>query len=212
MTQPCPADRRDKSEEILEAASSVFLTHGFSAATTDMIQREARISKATLYAHFPGKELLFTAVIERECAAMTETMRNREPVSGDIACTLTDLGLSYLKTVLSPTGLSLFRVVVADAPRFPELGRRFYLAGPRVIFDMVAERLAEAAKAGEIDIQSVGLHTAAILFVSLLRGEAQMECLTHPEAAPSDEQRDRWARLAVNTFLAAFARKPLAQA
>lgn len=39
-----------KQELILNAASTIFLTHGFSAATTDMIQREAGVSKK-LYMH-----------------------------------------------------------------------------------------------------------------------------------------------------------------
>lgn len=38
----------DKSVAILDAATTVFLTHGFSAATTDMIQREAGVSKKTM--------------------------------------------------------------------------------------------------------------------------------------------------------------------
>lgn len=204
MSKPCPLESKDKSLPVLQAAASVFLAHGFSAATTDMIQREAKVSKATVYACFPNKEALFAAVIERECAAMTETVRAIETAPGNIAKTLTDLGLSYLRIVLSPTGLALFRVAVADAPRFPDLARRFYLAGPRVITRMIAERLETAAAAGEVNVQAVGIEGAATLFVSLLRGEGQLECLTHPDAQPSTEQLDRWVRMAVTTFLAAF--------
>ncbi|MDP5893521.1 TetR/AcrR family transcriptional regulator C-terminal domain-containing protein [Pseudomonas aeruginosa] len=204
MKQPCPTDRKDKSLPVLEAAATVFLAHGFSAATTDMIQREAKVSKATVYACFPNKEALFAAVIERECAVMAETVRAIEAAPGDIAKTLNDLGLSYLRIVLSPTGLALFRVVVADAVRFPDLARTFYLAGPKVIHHMIAERLEVAARAGEIDVQAIGIEGAATQFVSVLRGEGQLECLTHPDAHPSTEQLDRWVRMAVTTFLAAF--------
>ncbi|TBU87548.1 TetR/AcrR family transcriptional regulator [Phytopseudomonas dryadis] len=205
MPNPRSVARQDKSLPVLKAAASVFLAHGFSAATTDMIQRAAKVSKATVYACFPTKEALFAAVIERECAAMAETLRTLETAPGDVSRTLTELGLAYLRIVLSPTGLALFRVVVAEAPRFPELARRFYLAGPKVIARMIAERLEVAAQADEIDVQAVGLEAAASLFVSLLRGEGQLECLTHPDAYPSAEQLDRWVRRAVTTFLAAFA-------
>lgn len=208
MSQPCSADRIDKSLPVLQAAATVFLAHGFSAATTDMIQREAKVSKATLYACFPTKEAMFAAVIEQECAVMTETVRAIKMAPGDISKTLTDLGLSYLKIVLSPTGLALFRVVVADAVRFPDLARTFYLAGPKVISKMLAERIEVAARAGEINVQAVGIDDAAALFVSLLRGEGQLECLTHPGAHPSTEQLDRWVRVAVTTFLAAFGSGP----
>lgn len=204
MSAACAAEPHDKSLPILKAAASVFLTHGFSAATTDMIQREAKVSKATVYACFPNKQALFAAVIERECAAMAETVRAIEPAPGDIARTLTDLGLSYLRIVLSPTGLALFRVIVAEAPRFPDLARRFYLAGPKAIAAMIADRLVQAVNAGEVDVRTAGIDAATAAFVSLLRGEGQLECLMHPDAQPSAEQLDRWVRLAVGTFLEAF--------
>ncbi|WP_437883913.1 TetR/AcrR family transcriptional regulator [Pseudomonas sp. LRF_L74] len=197
----------EKSLAVLDAASSVFLANGFSGATTDMIQKRARVSKATLYACFPTKEALFAAVIEHECSAMAQTIEAMTPASGDITRTLGDLGRSYLRIILSPTGLALFRVSIAEAPRFPELARRFYLAGPRVVANLIAEHLEAAAQAGEIDIQNVGLENAAGLFISLLRGEGQMECLIHPQALPSEEQVERWVKLAVQTFLSAF-RKP----
>ncbi|ARU06848.1 TetR family transcriptional regulator [Comamonas serinivorans] len=201
---PPPADPSPKSLAILEAASRVFLAHGFSAATTDMIQREAKVSKATMYACFPTKEALFAAVIERQCAGTHQAVSAIAVVPGNLAKTLTDIGLAYLRIVLSPEGLALLRVIVADAPRFPDLARRFHLAGPRVIIGMLAERLGQAAQAGEVNVQAVGIDAAAALFISLVRGEGQLECLMHPESHPSAEQLDRWVRLAVTTFMAAF--------
>jgi AcrR family transcriptional regulator len=41
---------------------AVFLANGFSAATTDMIQQAAGVSKSTVYSHYPNKEALFAAV------------------------------------------------------------------------------------------------------------------------------------------------------
>lgn len=197
-------EQNDKELSVLKAATSVFLAHGFSAATTDMIQREAGVSKATMYACFPSKEAIFEAVIERECAAMAEAIQAIQTAPGNITKMLTELGMSYLKFVLSPTALALYRIVVAEAPRFPELGRRFYLNGSRVVSSMVVGRLSEAAQAGEINIQSVGLDAAASLFISMVRAEGQLECLTHPDARPSAAQLDHWVQLAVATFLLAF--------
>jgi hypothetical protein len=69
---------------------------------------------------------------------------------------------------------------------------------------MVAERLGEAAQSGEIDVQSVGIEAAAVLFLGMARAEGQLECLAHPDARPSAVQMDRWVQLAVTTFLRAF--------
>src|SRR5438874_12828857 len=54
-----------KAETILAAAESAFLASGFGAVTMDAIAREAGVSKATVYAHFTGKEELFGAIVER---------------------------------------------------------------------------------------------------------------------------------------------------
>jgi len=195
----------DKRSAVLDAAAAIFLEHGFSAATTDMIQRKASISKATLYALFPGKEALFSAVIQRECVAMAASFSAIQPGRGDLATTLTALGRSYLQLVLSPTALALFRVIVAEAPRFPEIGRLFYLAGPKVVNDNITAYLTEVAQSGVIHLQSVGAATAATLFTGLLRGEAHLEYLTHPSAHPSAAQMDIWVQNAVTLFLGAYA-------
>src|ERR1700692_4440775 len=56
-------DPGGKAETILAAAERAFLASGFGAVTMDRIAREAGVSKATVYAHFTGKEALFGAVI-----------------------------------------------------------------------------------------------------------------------------------------------------
>jgi AcrR family transcriptional regulator len=202
---PSPtAELNEKARTVLRAATEVFLSHGFSAATTDMIQREAGVSKATLYACYPNKEALFTAVIEAQCAGMADAMRAVEAAPGDVASTLAAMGRSYMHSVLAPAGLALFRVVAAEALRFPHLGRSFYLAGPKMITNLVARQLSFAAEAGDIDVQSVGIDAAAHILVSLFRGERHMEYLTHPEARPSEAQIEQWAQAAVEVFLRAF--------
>lgn len=97
-----------KALTVLRAARNIFLTHGFSAATTDMIQREAGVSKSTVYAHYANKEALFTAVIEAECAAFTNTVHGIEFRPGKLKETLTMLARAYLNIVLSRQGWQSF--------------------------------------------------------------------------------------------------------
>ena len=201
-----PATVDDKAAAVLAGARSVFLAHGFSAATTDMIQRAAGVSKATVYARYPTKEALFKAVVEAECARFLDAVRATAIRSRKLDAVLASLAQAYLAMVLSPDTLALFRAVVGEAPRFPALAREFYLVGPHG-FNLIVERhLEEAAARGEVDVSPVGLEMAAIHFVNLVRGEAQMQCLTHPGAAPSQAQCDHWAAAAVTTFVRAFGR------
>lgn len=194
----------EKQLTVLLAASDVFLEHGFSAATTDMIQQRAGVSKATVYAFRTSKEALFSAVIEHQCAKMTQAVRNILPASGDLEGTLRKLGHAYLGIIFSTKGLALYRVVMGECQRFPELGHIFWQSGPVTIVKMVEEHLLNAVQAGDISLQRTGTHLAARQFVSLLRGESYNEYLTHPAAIPTDGQIERWVEQAVDTFLRAF--------
>ena len=51
---------------ILAAAKALFLSHSYAATSTDDIARQAHVSKGTIYAHFDGKEALFSLVIGLE--------------------------------------------------------------------------------------------------------------------------------------------------
>ena len=197
----------DKATVVMLAARSVFLSHGFSAATTDMIQQAAGVSKATVYSHYPTKEALFIAVIDAECKRFLASVRALRFQSTRLDDALMALAQAYLEIVLSPSGLDLFRVVVADAPRFPELARKFYLAGPHTLNEIVAAHLDEASERGEMNFSAVGRDVAASLFVNLVRGELQLQCLTHPGSVPSAAQRDLWARAAVTTFVRAYGKR-----
>jgi AcrR family transcriptional regulator len=47
---------------LLDAAARVFLQHGFTAASMDLVRQEAGVSNGSLYHHFPTKALLADAV------------------------------------------------------------------------------------------------------------------------------------------------------
>lgn len=94
--------------------------------------------------------------------------------------------------------------MVSEGLRFPKLAQAFYQAGPQVITTMVSERLTSAAASGEVDFLEVGPHTAASLFINLVRSEPQLRRFTHPEATASAVQIDHWVNTAVKTFMRAY--------
>jgi hypothetical protein len=81
----------------------------------------------------------------------------------------------------TPSGLVLYRVAIAQAPRFAELGRQLSKAGPKAFTAVVVDRLNDALQTGEIDVQTIGVEDAAALLIIMVRGEGHMEILTHPE-------------------------------
>lgn len=199
-------EHRTKAYIVLRAARKIFFTHGFSAATTDMIQREAAVSKSTVYAHYPNKEALFVAVIEAECKALAETMHAIKFQAGKLQETLTALARAYLNIVLSEAGLSLHRIIVAESARFPALARNFYVAGPNVITRMIAEHFASATASGELDLGPLGVDEAARMFINMVRSEPQLLYLAHPHSPPPQKQVDRWIKVVVETLMRAYGR------
>ncbi|MBZ9783660.1 TetR/AcrR family transcriptional regulator [Pseudomonas sp. REP124] len=193
-----------KARMVVAGAREIFLAHGFSAATTDMIQRAAGVSKSTVYAYYPTKEKLFEAVVEAECEAAIQAVHSVAMHLNDLRDVLSTLARAYMTIFLSPSGLALFRAIIGEAPRFPQLARHFYLVGPSSMNNLVAQHIERSTRIGELDVSSVGLETAASIFTNLVRSEAQMQCLTHPGSVPSAAQQDQWINTAVVTFLRAF--------
>lgn len=70
-------------ERILTAATDLVGEHGLAALSMDQLADRAGVSRATLYRLFPGKEALFTALIEAysplEPAARLLTQRRDDP-------------------------------------------------------------------------------------------------------------------------------------
>jgi AcrR family transcriptional regulator len=129
---PCEIDRRldrAKRRQIVQGANHVFLSQGFDAASMGAIAQRAGVSKGTLYVYFKSKEELFAAIVEDARLQQAERIfafDDDQPVE-DV---LTKLGIGLATMLTSGERMSSFRTVVAIANRMPEIGARFYNAGP----------------------------------------------------------------------------------
>ena len=86
-------------------------------------------SKGTLYNYFRSKEELFEAIITDFCQGPAMAIFDAMPpidASPDIRATLVRVAGGLLAFLLGEPMLKLHRLVVAEAGRFPELGRMFY--------------------------------------------------------------------------------------
>ncbi len=198
------ASSATKAESILAAAKRTFLQRGFGAVSMDAIAREAAVSKATVYAHFAGKEELFGAVIERECERFLASFSAGELDPGDVRASLTVLGRRFLELVLSPDGIALHRIILAEVTRFPMLGEVFWRAGPERQRVQIEGFLQSAAASGTLSFHDTRL--AAEQFLSLIRGEIQLRQLLRLEADAGQPKIDDSVESAVDTFVRAFAR------
>jgi TetR/AcrR family transcriptional repressor of mexJK operon len=131
--KPLPARAQWSHDAIVAAATTEFLDRGFDRTTMDEIAMAATVSKQTVYAHFASKEALFLAVISTATGAGTDRVQSGVDFGAtviDPERTLLDFAQRQLRVVADPRLLKLRRLVVAEAPRFPELGRALHAAGP----------------------------------------------------------------------------------
>lgn len=114
---------------ILGAATEVFLEAGYGAGAVDEVVRRAGGSKSTVYAHFGSKEGLFAEVVESVLGELASS------VATDLRGESLETGLHRIATrlyaiVTSERHIALARMVIAEARRFPELGRIYHERGP----------------------------------------------------------------------------------
>lgn len=55
----------ERREKILRTATEVFSIHGFHGSSMRLLARAAGISEAMIYNHFPSKEVLYDAILEK---------------------------------------------------------------------------------------------------------------------------------------------------
>jgi TetR/AcrR family transcriptional repressor of mexJK operon len=201
MTDLCPPPKPSrKREAILDAARSCFLEQGYAAASMDMVAARAAVSKATIYAHFAGKDDLFAAVIHRRCERELYSPE-AWPDSGDARAVLGGIGLAIMNLLLSPDALGLYRVVAAEAARQPDLARAFWEAGPGRRKSRLSAVFEELTRRGEMNVPDCW--AAADQFVGMLRSEMFQRALF---GLPLPEGRggDSTVAAAVETMLRAY--------
>jgi TetR/AcrR family transcriptional regulator, mexJK operon transcriptional repressor len=195
-----------KAESILAAAKRAFLSSGYGAVSMDLIARRAGVSKATVYAHFAGKEELFGAVIARECEHYFASFSPGELDPQDVRGSLTTLGRRFLELVLAPDAVALYRIILAEVPRFPAIGEVFWRAGPERERAQIEEFLRRAAASGALSLNDP--RRGAEQFLGLVRGDVQLRQLLRLDAAAAEAAIRDAASAAVDTFLRAFGPRP----
>ena len=119
-------------ERLRAAALRLFLQQGYLATSIDAILAEAGISsKETLYRHYANKEALFVDVLSHltlEQPGFSEKLAAL-PQPHDLPSlqeALTQLSREILSMISQPGYLSLVRMIIAETPRFPQLGTLFF--------------------------------------------------------------------------------------
>lgn len=197
--------RGRKFTQVLDGARDVFLRDGFEAASVDEIARAAGVSKATLYAYFPDKRLLFMEVAKVECRRQAEATLELLDAESPVAEVLTLAAERITAFTTSEFGQRIFRICLAEADRFPGLGREFYDSGPRLARERLVAFLESAVTRGELAIDDLEL--AADQFVQLCKAVLHDRLIFGLDDRPAPEAAARIVQGAVQMFMARYGAK-----
>jgi AcrR family transcriptional regulator len=135
---------------ILDAARLVFLERGLAGASIDEIAARAGAGKPTIYARFPGKEALFTAVVMREVEGKVARLESQLRAEGSLEARLREMAERILERALTNETISLMRLSISEARRFPELASRVHGMACERGAEAVTRLLGEAVRADEL--------------------------------------------------------------
>ncbi|QEW23057.1 HTH-type transcriptional repressor AcnR [Marinibacterium anthonyi] len=191
-----------KFDQVLAGAREVFMADGFEGASVDDIAKAAGVSKATLYSYFPDKRLLFMEVAKHECHRMAEETEARIDSTKPVPEVLTLAAVEIVTFLTSAFGQQIHRICVAEAERFPELGRAFYENGPERGRERLAVYLRKMVSAGEMVIEDVPL--AAEQFSELCKCRLWTRAVFGVQTDFTRDEIRFVATEAVKTFLARY--------
>jgi TetR/AcrR family transcriptional regulator, mexJK operon transcriptional repressor len=197
--RPSREDAARLGERILDVATELFLAEGYGATSIEAIARRARISKRTFYHRFPDKAALFGAIIHR----IIDRLRPPRDVplyeGGSLEEILRRLARLMLRAALAPTALSLSRLMIAEAPRFPELAAIAAREGSRdEAVRQIAAMLERESRTGHLAIDRPQF--AAEQFLEAVIGAPRRRALGLGRPMTAAEL-DAWADDCVNLFL-----------
>jgi len=208
MSPRVSAERRDKylkdrRDQIIDAAIEVFGSKGLDIATVDQIAHTAGISKGTIYLYFKSKDEIFDAILAERSAIpqftdwVDATKISMESADFSLRSFLEQVGNKFLDTMDSY--YPVFRMVLADAHRYPVQAEHVYNNLILKANKMLAEFLSVQSKAGRIRKLNSPLITARCLVGMLIIYVLSQEMLGGNKFLPIE--RKDWVKETVRIFL-----------
>ena len=186
-------------ELILDAATQMFLAHGFGATSIDAVAQHLRMSKRTFYHRFPDKEALFAAVVHRIIQRLRPAANIPLIEGADLQTILERLAALILHAAVSFQAIALHRLIVAESARFPELARVLANEGAtEEATTLIAGILEREASAGRIRIDDTRFAAQQFLQMVVAMPQRRAMGLGAPMSA---KELQEWPHKVVDLFL-----------
>jgi AcrR family transcriptional regulator len=192
----------EKRSVILAAARAVFERSGYDGASMNDIAAEAGVSKPTLYVYFDSKEKLFDGLIEDMSTSVPESVLDLDATNPDLETVLIRCGIALMTKITRPERVKMFRVVAGAAGKFPEVGQKFFKAGPGRAIETFKSYLTAVGARGWIVVPDPEL--AAYHLLELMQSVHVRRMLMAVAGPPTPAEIERTVTSGVRVFLAAY--------
>ncbi len=185
---------KKRTEAIIQAAQEVFIENGYAATTIGMIIDRSGGSRSTIYEAFGNKEGLFSEVINTMVGEIFDTMKIKEH-DESLYGVLCYYGERFLRAVLHPKTIGLFRLVVSESLHSPEVGICFYQEGPSKCYQALLNKLYTLPELQNFSNKK--LRMCVHQYLEMLKGHLFLKavCLPNIEITDHDIQESLQAAL-----------------
>ncbi|WP_208948249.1 TetR/AcrR family transcriptional regulator [Segnochrobactrum spirostomi] len=187
------------TDTIIAVATRLFLTEGYASTNMDAVANRSGSSKRTLYARFPSKAALFEAVVRTFVKTKVREVKIALLMEGTLEEILVAAGERILRSTLDPDGIALHRVIIAEAPRFPDLARIIEESAQPAV-DFMHEIFRGAKARGEIAC-TAEIDPLVRMFASIVHCRPLQDALLGADPAVIAAQAERDIRNAVKLLL-----------
>jgi AcrR family transcriptional regulator len=197
--RPSRAESEELAGRIVAQARSLFLSQGYGATSIEAVVQACQISKRTFYHRFPDKAALFAAVVH-------EIVESLHPPTGvplirgqTLREQLVWLARLILAGGLAPEALALYRMIVSEAERFPDLAHAVLAeGGSREALTLIARLFGAAPESQGLAPDRATLLAEQFLHMVLSLPRQRALGLGTPMQG---EELVRWAEDVVTVFL-----------
>jgi AcrR family transcriptional regulator len=193
-----------KRREIMSAARALFMADGYDETGMEAVARQAAVSTATLYAHFPGKAELFRIMVDEMIADIGEDVSRSARAGGGARARLTAFARAYAVFCASPPARGMLRVVFTQRRRFGESAEAAQRRAHELIGGAAIRLIEELADEGALRVekpswaasQLLGMIEHATLLYGLMQGD-KAQAQRPVDAICEDAVSTFWARYGV---------------
>lgn len=193
--RPQAQQQLQRQEHLLQVARERFIEQGFGECSIDGIAAASGIAKMTIYRWYGGKTDLFRAVMLHLADEAVEELQDPIQDERPMEEVLDELAWLLYQSQVKPTSTALTRLMIAEAPRFPEMVRDIQKLVVRRSLAVIEQYFETLGARGQLRVDDA--FRMAHQFATLAVGSYRFLLLG---TASEREERDR-VRAGVRLFL-----------